>query len=70
MTDRIHSLLVVLEHDIREDEGALEDIGRMISMIRGVVSVKPVRASPDSLMAEQRAAYELRTKIANMLRGD
>ena len=69
MTDRVHSLQVVLERDIRVDEGALEDVRRLILMIRGVIAVEPVLASMDSAMAEERARHELRIQLSTLAVG-
>jgi hypothetical protein len=53
MTDRINSLTVVLEHDIRED--AVEPIVGAIKMIRHVQSVGLNVADLETHLAESRA---------------
>lgn len=66
MTDRFHSLTVVLEHDIRDDDA--EHIINAIKMLRGVLSVSGNVSDIDSHMAEERAKWELRAKLAEALR--
>ena len=53
MTDRYHSLTVVLEKDIREDDA--KPILEAIRMIKGVLTVQGDISNPSSLMAEERA---------------
>lgn len=61
MTDRIHSLTVVLERDIREDD--IEPLILSIKMLRHVLDVKEHVADAVSHMAEERARHELGEKI-------
>ena len=61
MTDRVHSLTVVLDHDYRVDD--VEAIIHALYMIKGVIKVEPNVADVTSLMAESRAQNELRAKI-------
>lgn len=68
MTDRYHSLTVVLEKDIREDDATL--LLSAINLMKGVVSVMPLVANPETHMAEHRARHELRGKIVDILLGD
>ena len=65
MTDRYHSLTVVLEQDIRTDdaEGLIDTIKRL----RGVLSVTGEVADLDSHMAEDRARRELGQKLWEIL---
>ena len=65
MTDRYHTLTVVLEADIRTDdaEGLIEAIKRM----RGVLSVAGEVSDLDSHMAEERARRELGQKLWEIL---
>lgn len=61
MTDRIHSLTVVLEKDIREDS-----CGQFISaimMFRNVLSVCPNVSDAGSYMAEARAKADIARKL-------
>jgi len=67
MTNRLHSLTVVLDHDIREDDA--EPILNAIRMIRGVIDVSGNVASSASYMAEQRAIEQLRGKVLDALYG-
>ena len=61
MTDRYHSIAVVLNEDIREDDA--EYILNAIKMIKGVLSVKPYISDLDSHMAEERARRKLESKL-------
>jgi deferrochelatase/peroxidase EfeB len=65
MTDRVHSLVVVIENDTRVD--CVQPLIDAISQLRGVVSVKGEIADFDSHMAEQRARRELREKLWKVL---
>lgn len=65
MTDRVHSLVVVLAHDQRTDD--VESLVQAIRQLRGVISVKPVVSDIASHMAEQRAIHELGEKIWKVL---
>jgi hypothetical protein len=66
MTDRYHTLTVVLEEDIREDdaEGLIAAIGHM----RGVLDVTGVVTDLDSHMAEVRVRQELSGKVLDLAR--
>jgi hypothetical protein len=66
MTDRIHSLQVVLAHDMREDD--LPQLIAAVSCFRGVISVQPMVADPGTLMAEARADVKWQQKLAALLR--
>ena len=65
MTDRIHSLTVVLEEDMRDDD--CEDLISAINMFQGVLSVKPHVANISDHMAEERAKRELSRKLWSVL---
>lgn len=66
MTDRIHSLTVVLEQNIREDDvqGLIDAIARL----RHVLSVRPHVANIETHMAEERARTILTHKILEALK--
>jgi len=64
MTDRTHSLVVVLEKDIRVDD--CEGLMCAIAHMRGVVVVYNV-ADAESYVAEQRALAKLREAIHEVL---
>lgn len=66
MTDRFHSLTVVLDHDIRDDDA--EPILNSIRMVRGVLSVKGHVADLTSNMAENRAKDDLRQKFWDIVK--
>ena len=61
MTDRYHTLTVVLEHDIREDDA--KPLIAAICQMRGVASVTGVAVNPQTYMALERARRELSDKL-------
>lgn len=61
MTDRFHSLTVVLESNVRKDDAA--SLISAIEHLRGVLSVSGNVADTASWMAEERAKRELGQKI-------
>ncbi len=65
MTDRVHSLVVVLEKDVRVDD--VEALTAAIAQLRGVLSVEPIVADHAAHMAESRALEHWRTKIHDLL---
>lgn len=66
MTDRFHSLQVVLEQDVRDDD--LAGLIAAIRQFRGVIEVTGVPATSDSWMAEARAKRELGMKLLEVLK--
>jgi hypothetical protein len=66
MTDRIHSITVVLDHDIRDDD--CDSLIAAIKHFRCVASVTPNVADPASLMAEKRAQSDLRRVLGHVIR--
>ena len=68
MTDKLHSLTVILEKPVRDD-----DVSDLISAIERLRGVSKVVVTPEdistivSLCATQQAREELRTKIAAVL---
>ena len=62
MTDRVQTLTVVLEHDMRDDDA--RDLAKMLNAVRGVgrVELGPV-VSPVDWLARERAKRELREKL-------
>ena len=65
MTDRFHSLTVVLAKDIRKDDA--EATIQAIKQIRGVLDVTGVVADMTTYMAERRAKDELGEKLFAIL---
>lgn len=61
MTDRFHTLTVVLEKDTREDDA--KHLIDAISQLRGVCSVRGEVANVETHMAEQRAKHELGRRV-------
>ena len=65
MTDKINSLIVTLEKDMREDDA--QEIISAVSMIKGVLSVKPNIALPiDEHVAKERLKTDLFLKISHV----
>jgi hypothetical protein len=65
MTDRVHSLTVVLEHDYRDDD--VEVIVSAIHQIRGVLRVDTHVTEISDHMAESRAIEHWRRKLVDLL---
>lgn len=65
MTDRYHTLTVVLGNDIRTDDA--EALIQAIQQLRGVISVVGAVSDMGSHMAEQRARHVLGTKLWEVL---
>ena len=65
MTDRIKSLTVVLEKDIREDD--CEGIVDAIKMIRGVLKVDSEVADYEHHAAKVQARCELQNELIEIL---
>lgn len=66
MTDRINSLTIVIERDIRDDD--CQPLIAAIQMMRGVLTVKANVANHSDFMAEERAKHELTKKIWEALK--
>jgi inosine-uridine nucleoside N-ribohydrolase len=65
MTDKYHSLTVVLDHDMRDDDA--QSIILAIGMIRGVTSVDGAVADHVSHMAVERAKRELEQSLLDVV---
>lgn len=65
MSDRFHSLVVVLEFDIKDEDAA--PIITAIETLRGVASVTGIVSDMESNMAETRALTKLRTQLFDVL---
>jgi hypothetical protein len=61
MTTRHSAYIVVLRDDIREDED--EAITTALRMVSGVLTVKPVPHTVDTLIAEERARNGLGREV-------
>jgi hypothetical protein len=66
MTDRINGLIVVLEHDTREDD--VQSLIDAIRHFRKVIDVKPNVTDVGGLISDVRADQVWRNKILDMLR--
>lgn len=65
MTDRYHSLTVVLDSNIRSDDA--EPLINAIRMLVGVQSVEGNVAEPMYYVAETRVRFELREALSKAL---
>ena len=68
MTDRLHTLTVVLDHNYRDDDA--ESLIQAIMHFEGVCAVKGNVADPESYMAESRAKMSLRKALFKVLADD
>ncbi len=66
MTDRVKGFTVTLEKDIRIDD--VEEIQNAIAMIKGVIQVEPSISTSEDHMSRERAKYEMRNKIFEVLK--
>ena len=66
MTDRIHSLAVVLDRDYRDDD--VKSIIEAIKMIKGVLSVDENVSDFDTHTAICCARYDLKEKLQNFMK--
>ena len=65
MTDRVSAFLVVLKQDIREEDA--ETIAQAIGLLRGVLTVEPHLADPNTAIAEARVRHELGQEILGVI---
>lgn len=65
MTNRHGGYIVVLDHDIREDDA--EAVIAALKMIKGVLSVEPVVGDVRLMLAEARANTDWVNRILDML---
>ena len=65
MTDRYHTLVVVLESDIREDDA--EPLMNAIRQMRQVLKVTGIVSDLNSNMAEIRAKLDCKNKLLDVI---
>jgi hypothetical protein len=68
VTDRYSGFIVVLDKDIREDDA--ENVVTALRMVKGVASVAPIPANPQSYIAEQRVRQEITTRVWEALKNE
>lgn len=68
MTNRYNALVVVLEHEIREDDA--EALLSAIRMIKGVKTVRGHVADMESHIAYERARHDLGQKLLDVVYPD
>ena len=66
MTDRVNTLTVVLEQEMRIDD--VEDILTSIRMVRGVLDVTPRLDIDDHWAARRQARHELVMQLWDVLK--
>jgi hypothetical protein len=67
VTDRHSGYVVTLAADVRDDDA--QAIITALRMVRGVISVEPVIADIQSLIAESRRDLEWREALRAMVQG-
>lgn len=65
MSDRINTITVVLEKDVRDDD--CEAVLNAMRMIKGVLRATPNVASVSDHMAEERAKHHLGQKLIALI---
>lgn len=65
MTDRINAFIIILDHDIRDDDA--EDTITALKQIKGVLSVKPHVKDFSDAIAEDRVRQEFAEKLWRVL---
>ncbi len=65
MTDRVNSLLVVLDQDYRDDD--IEVLRKAIMQMKGVINVSLNVSNSETHMSEVRAKRELGDKLWEVL---
>ena len=65
MTDRINSLTIVLEKDVRDDD--VEALISAVMQLRNVLSVEKNVTNVSDVVARQRARQELGKKLLDVL---
>lgn len=66
MSDRAHSIQVVLQEDMRVDD--LEQTMAAIRQLVGVINVSPIIADVESLMAESRVRNEVQMRLLQVIK--
>ena len=68
MTDRHAGYLVVLEDDVRCDSAHAKNILKALSMVKGVLYVKPVISDPGIAIAQYRERMALQDKLNEFIK--
>lgn len=66
MTDRIKGYVVVLEENIREDDA--EEITKAIGLIKGVLTVTPVKSGVEDIFIQERVRRDLLHKVFDLIK--
>lgn len=66
MTDRYSAFLVVLDHDVREDDA---EAGVLIALrhVKGVINVQPVPSDSSIAIATSRVRSEMQTALLKVV---
>lgn len=65
MSSRVAGFVVTLDRDVKDEDR--DAVLTALRMVKGVLSVKPVEASCDLHIAQERASREWQQKIADLL---
>ncbi len=65
MTDRLKGALVTFERDIRDDDA--KDMLKALSMVKGVLSVKPYVTSAEDYMMYHKGHHDARMSMFKLL---
>lgn len=65
MTDRVASLTVIFEHDLRDDD--VQPIVDAISQLRGVLDVRPTVIGTDHVVAKAQARGEIFARLTKVI---
>ena len=65
MTDRVHSIQVILEKDVRIDD--VQAYIDALRLFRGVANVVVMGSGATEMMAVERARHELGSKILDVI---
>lgn len=65
MSDSYHSLLVVFREDI--GEAHMKSLQQLLTLLDGVIAVRPNVSGSDAIMAEERAKRDLGEKLWRVL---
>lgn len=68
MTNKFHSLTVVLENDIREDDA--QNIINAIHQLKGVIAVSGNVTDIHDFMSVSRARHEIAVKMLSILKDE
>ncbi len=66
MGERVQAFTIVLDKDMHEDDAA--EMQKALYLMRGVISVEPVKATPGDWMARERVRHDIIAKLLEVLK--